>query len=55
MLPFVRALPLTALNDSLRGVMIEGVSLISLAQPLMVVTVWGVVSFAVALQIFRWR
>jgi ABC-type multidrug transport system permease subunit len=55
MLPFVRALPLTALNDSLRGVMIEGVSLISLAQPLLVVTVWGVVSFAVALQIFRWR
>jgi len=55
MLPFVRALPLTALNDSLRGVMIEGASLASLASPLAVVTIWGVASFGVALQIFRWR
>ena len=29
MQPFVRALPLTALNDALRGVMIDGASLIS--------------------------
>jgi len=55
MLPFVRALPLTALNDSLRGVMIEGASLSSLARPLAVVTLWGVTSFGIALRIFRWR
>lgn len=55
MLPFVRALPLTALNDSLRGVMIEGASLISLAPALAIVTIWGAASFVIALRIFRWR
>jgi ABC-2 type transport system permease protein len=55
MLPFVRALPLTALNDALRAVMIDGVRLDSLARPLAVVTLWGVTSFGIALRIFRWR
>ena len=55
MQPLVQALPLTALNDALRGVMIDGTSLASVAGPLGVVTVWGVGSFAVALKIFRWR
>jgi ABC-2 type transport system permease protein len=55
MLPFVRALPLTALNDSLRSVMIDGASLASLWGPLAIVALWGVASFAVALRIFRWR
>jgi ABC transporter DrrB family efflux protein len=55
MLPFVRALPLTALNDSLRAVMIDGASLVSLARPLAVVTIWGATSFAIALRTFRWR
>jgi ABC-2 type transport system permease protein len=55
MLPFVRALPLTALNDSLRAVMIDGGSLSALGRPLAVVTLWGVTSFGIALRIFRWR
>ena len=55
MLPFVRALPLTALNDSLRALMIDGASLASLARPLAVVAIWGVTSFAIALRIFHWR
>jgi ABC-type multidrug transport system permease subunit len=55
MLPFVRALPLTALNDSLRGVMIDGASLYSLARPLVVVALWGLTSFVIALRIFHWR
>src|SRR5437667_1151511 len=53
--PFVRALPLTALNDALRAVMIDGSRLSELGAPLGIVTAWGVVSFVVALQIFRWR
>jgi ABC-type multidrug transport system permease subunit len=52
--PAVRALPLTALNDALRGVMIDGSSLAVLAMPVMIVTAWGVVSFVVGLKIFRW-
>src|SRR2546425_1120384 len=55
MQPFVKALPLTALNDALRAVMIDGSRLSELGAPLGIVTAWGVVSFVVALQIFRWR
>ncbi len=55
MQPFVRALPLTALNDALRAVMIDGAALTALGRPLAVVALWGVSSFAVALGIFRWR
>lgn len=53
--PFVRALPLTALNDALRGVMIDGAGLAALAAPVALVAGWGVASFVVGLQIFRWR
>jgi len=55
MIPFVKALPLTALNDALRAVMIDGEQLASLGAPLAIVTGWGAVSFAIALKIFRWR
>ena len=55
MQPFVRALPLTALNDALRGVMVDGASLAGVAAPLGVVVAWGAVSFLVAVKIFRWR
>jgi ABC-2 type transport system permease protein len=55
MQPFVKALPLTGLNDALRGVMIDGASLIHVAVPLGVVAGWGLVSFLVAVKIFRWR
>ena len=55
MQPFVRVLPLTALNDSLRGVMIDGASLAGVAASLGIVAVWGAACFLVALKIFRWR
>jgi len=55
MQPFVKALPLTALNDALRAVMIDGSSLAQLGMPLGIVAAWGLVSFGVALRIFRWR
>jgi ABC-type multidrug transport system permease subunit len=55
MIPFVKALPLTALNDALRSVMIDGAALQTLGAPLAIVIAWGAVSFVVALRIFRWR
>jgi ABC-2 type transport system permease protein len=55
MQPFVKALPLTALNDALRAVMIDGTPLVRLGMPLAIVAGWGLGSFAVALKIFRWR
>ncbi|KYF58833.1 integral membrane transport protein [Sorangium cellulosum] len=53
--PFIQALPLTALNDALRGVMLEGATLAALAPELAVMAAWGVVCFALALKLFRWQ
>ncbi len=53
--PAIRLLPLTALNDAMRAIMNEGSSLAAVWQPILVLTIWGVVSFLVALKIFRWQ
>ena len=53
--PFVQALPLTALNDALRAVMLEGASLVTVGPELALLALWGVVSFAIAVRIFRWQ
>ncbi|HET7434561.1 MAG TPA: ABC transporter permease [Thermoanaerobaculia bacterium] len=53
--PFIRALPLTALNDALRGVMNDGLSIVQVAPQLANLLIWGVVSYAIALKIFRWQ
>jgi len=53
--PFVQALPLTALNDALRGVMLEGAGLAALAPELLNLVVWGVLAFVIALKVFRWQ
>ena len=55
MQPFVQALPLTALNDALRGVMLEGSGLVSLFPELALLGLWGAVSFVLALKLFRWQ
>jgi ABC-2 type transport system permease protein len=52
--PVIRALPLTALNDALRSIMLEGSSVVSNAGPLVILLAWGVVSFGLALRFFRW-
>jgi ABC-2 type transport system permease protein len=53
--PFIKALPLTALNDSLRGVMNDGASIINVWVAIVVMLVWCVVSFLLALKTFRWQ
>jgi ABC-type multidrug transport system permease subunit len=53
--PFIQALPLTALVDALRGVILEGATLASLWHELAILATWTVVPFAIALKIFRWR
>jgi ABC-type multidrug transport system permease subunit len=52
--PFIKALPLTALNDALRATIIEGATLGSQSGRLLVLAVWGGVSFILALRWFRW-
>jgi ABC-type polysaccharide/polyol phosphate export permease len=51
----IRLLPLTALNDALRAVMLDGRGLGSVVHELVVMTVWGVGSFLIGLRIFRWK
>ncbi|KPK78290.1 MAG: hypothetical protein AMS25_16255 [Gemmatimonas sp. SM23_52] len=53
--PFIQALPLTPLNDSLRAVMIDGAPLTANLTRLAVIGAWGLVSFVTALRIFRWH
>lgn len=55
MQPFIKALPLTALNDALRAVMIEGASLASVADRVGICAAWGVGSFVLAMRLFKWR
>jgi ABC-type multidrug transport system permease subunit len=53
--PFIKALPLTALNDSLRAVMNEGAPFVTVWPEVGVLVAWGLVSFALALRLFRWQ
>jgi len=52
--PLLRALPLTALNDTLRAVTLEGADLWSQGARLLLLAAWGVVCFGVGLRLFRW-
>jgi ABC-type multidrug transport system permease subunit len=52
--PLIKLLPLTALNDALRAVMTDGEPLWQHWSELLIITVWGVVSFVLALRWFRW-
>ena len=53
--PVIRALPLTAAIDALRAHMLQGASLAQVAPQLGVLLVWMLVSFTLALKLFRWR
>jgi ABC-2 type transport system permease protein len=53
--PFIRALPLTAAIDALRGNMLRGYSAEHLISPITILLTWLLVSFVVALKVFRWR
>jgi ABC-type multidrug transport system permease subunit len=53
--PVIRALPLTALNNALRAVMLEGRGVAAIGGSVAVLAVWAVACFGVALKIFRWQ
>ena len=52
--PFIRALPLTALNDALRAAILEGAPLRHQAARLLILGAWGGLSYLLALRWFRW-
>jgi len=53
--PFLKLLPLTALNDALRAVMLDGDAVFQVAPELAVMAGWTVLTVAVSLKIFRWE
>ncbi len=53
--PAIQLLPLTAVNDALRGVMLEGSGLGGMGGELAILGGWMVLAFALALRLFRWR
>ncbi len=54
-LPAIRALPLTALNDALRAVQNDGAALWATWPQVLILLAWGLISFVVAVRIFRWQ
>jgi ABC-2 type transport system permease protein len=55
MQPLVKALPLTAVIDSLRAISIGGTSLWMLGNAFLVLLAWGAGCFVLALRVFRWN
>ncbi len=55
MQPLVQALPLTLVNNGLRAIMNESAGLGGVAWNLAALALWGVVSFVVAVRVFRWE
>jgi ABC-2 type transport system permease protein len=52
--PLIKALPLTALNDALRASILEGTPILHQWSRLLVLGLWGGISFVLALRWFRW-
>ena len=55
MQPFIKVLPLTALNDALRAIVNEGRSIATVATEIAILATWGAVSFVTSLRLFRWQ
>ncbi|MGE6220352.1 MULTISPECIES: ABC transporter permease [Pedobacter] len=53
--PISRALPLTYLNDAMRKVAFEGAGLWDVKQQILIMLVWGVGIYAVAVKTFKWE
>jgi ABC-type multidrug transport system permease subunit len=53
--PLIQALPLTALVDAMRGVVLEGATLAGVWDEIAILSAWTLVPFVIALRIFKWR
>jgi ABC-type polysaccharide/polyol phosphate export permease len=52
--PLIQALPLTQLVSALRRILLEGAGLWDVSAALAVLAAWAVVTFMLALRLFRW-
>ena len=53
--PISNALPLTHLNNAMRKVAFEGAGLTAVTHELLILLVWGIVIYAVAIKTFKWE
>jgi ABC-2 type transport system permease protein len=53
--PISRALPLTYLNDAMRKVAFEGAGLWDVKQQILIMLIWGIGIYAVAVKTFKWE
>jgi ABC-2 type transport system permease protein len=53
--PVIKLLPLTAVNNALRANMLEGAPLAGVSSEMLIIAGWLVLSFILALKLFRWR
>ena len=49
------ALPLTHLNTAMRKVAFDGASLLDVGSEMLIVGIWGVVIYALAIRVFKWE
>ena len=53
--PVCRILPLTHLNEAMRNVAFEGMHITDCASQIGILLVWGILTYAVAVRVFRWE
>ena len=53
--PIIQGLPLTAVNDALRAVMLDGQSAVGMGGEIAITVAWGILAFLGALTLFRWQ
>lgn len=53
--PISRALPLTYLNDAMRKVAFEGAGLWEVKQQMLIIVIWGIVIYSIAVKTFKWE
>ena len=53
--PLINLLPLTALNQLLRGIILDGTSILTLWRQVVLLAAYGLLTSVIALRIFRWK
>jgi ABC-2 type transport system permease protein len=54
LIPVLQKLPLTLVADGMRSIFIEGAGFSQVAMPILVLTIGGIITFAIGLRFFRW-
>jgi ABC-2 type transport system permease protein len=53
--PISRALPLTYLNNAMRKIAFEGYNLWDVKHEIMILIIWGILIYALAVKVFKWE